>query len=351
MGAILSSIGKIFGILMYFIYNTIGLENYALSLLFMTIAFKVFLLPLSIKQSKSTLKMQEMQPELQRIQERYKNDKEKLQEEQMKFYQEKKYNPSSGCLPMLIQFPIIIALFYVIRMPMSYMLDIPARAVGQMAIESVQSGYIEEDKLKSIELRDPKNEEITDAYLQETYQAFIKKDAYIEIKILEIINRNPKIVDDNPYLSQEHKDVLNKFDLKVFNIFNLGVKPTLEFEKIKEDPATYIPPLILILIAVATTYLTSSALMTQQSKQKDKSKNPANSGCAGKSMIWMGPVMTLFIGFQTPGGLAVYWTLNNILSFGQQKIINKYFNNEPKVQEEEEKESAKVNNKGRKNGR
>ena len=63
----------------------------------------------------------------------------------MKFYQEKNYNPTSGCLPMLIQLPIIIALFYVIRMPMSYMLDMLARAVSHMALASIQSGDLQFD--------------------------------------------------------------------------------------------------------------------------------------------------------------------------------------------------------------
>jgi len=75
MGGILSAIGLLFGKLMYFIYNTIGFHNYALSLVFFTIAYKLILLPLSIKQMRSTQLMQELQPELQRIQERYKNDR------------------------------------------------------------------------------------------------------------------------------------------------------------------------------------------------------------------------------------------------------------------------------------
>lgn len=340
---ILSAIGKIFGMLMYFIYNTIGLQNYALTLVLITIVYKLILLPLSIKQSKSTQLMQELQPELQRIQERYKNDKEKLQEEQMKFYQEKGYNPTAGCLPMLIQFPIIIALFYVIRMPMSYMLDIPARAVAQMAIESVQSGDLPSDKL-NIELRDPKTDEITDAYLQEKYQEFTKKDAYVEIKILDIINRKPEIVNNNPYLSQEFKDVLNKFDLRMFKVFNLGVKPTINPKEIVASPGTYIPPLILLIIAIATTYITSSIMMPQQPQAKGKDGKPVNSGCAGKSMLWMSPLMTLWIGLGTPCGLSVYWTLNNILGFAQQKFINKFYKKDSKTQKEEN-DIAKVNNK------
>ena len=137
----------IFGKLIVFIYNTVGFHNYAISLLLFTIVYKVILLPLSVKQIRSTQKMQEYQPELQRIQERYKNDKEKLNEMTMKFYQEKGYNPTSGCLPLLIQFPIIIALFYVIRMPMTYMLELPAKAVGEMVIASVERGEFSKETL------------------------------------------------------------------------------------------------------------------------------------------------------------------------------------------------------------
>ncbi len=342
---ILSAIGALFGKLMYFIYNTIGFHNYALSLVFFTIVYKLILLPLSIKQMKSTQLMQELQPELQRIQERYKNDKEKLQEEQMKFYQEKGYNPTSGCLPLLIQMPIILALFYVIRMPMSYMLELPARAVSHMAIVSINSGELESIKT-DLEIKDPNKEELTDSYLQEFYKEISKKDAYVEIKILDIVNRKPEIVDNNPYLTDEHKQVLKDFDLKLFKIFNLGVKPEINPKKVIEEPGTYIPPLIIIIIAVATTFLTTAQMMPQQQQQQQKGKDgkQANAGCAGKGMLWMSPIMTLWIGLGTPCGLSVYWTLNNILSFVQQKIMNKYFKKDDNTKKEENK-VVKVNNK------
>ena len=67
MQGILSAIGLLFGKLMYFIYNTVGFQNYALSLLLFTIAYKIILLPLSVKQIKTTQRMQELQPELSRI--------------------------------------------------------------------------------------------------------------------------------------------------------------------------------------------------------------------------------------------------------------------------------------------
>lgn len=342
---ILSAIGALFGKLMYFIYNTIGLHNYALSLVFFTIVYKVILLPLSIKQMKSTQLMQELQPELQRIQERYKNDKEKLQEEQMKFYQEKGYNPTSGCLPLLIQMPIILALFYVIRMPMSYMIDLPARAVSHMAVVSMQNNDLEFKNVDlGFEIKDPSSPDYTDAYLQDVYKKVTQKDPYVEIKILDIIDRRPELVNNNPYLTDEFKQVLMDFDLKVFKIFNLGVKPEINPKKIFESPGTYIPPLIIILIAVATTFLTTSQMMPQQQQQKGKDGKPANAGCAGKGMLWMSPIMTLWIGLGTPCGLSVYWTMNNILSFVQQKIMNKYFKKDNDAKKEENK-VVKVNNK------
>lgn len=342
---ILSAIGALFGKLMYFIYVTIGFHNYALSLVFFTIVYKVILLPLSIKQTKSTLKMQELQPELQRIQERYKNDREKLQEEQMKFYQEKGYNPTSGCLPLFIQMPIILALFYVIRMPMSYMLDIPARAVSHMALVSMKSGDLPSIKT-DLEIKDPDTDELSVEYLQNFYKELTKKDAYVEIKILDIIDRKPEIIDTIPDFSDEYKQALKDFDLKVFNIFNLGVKPEIAPKKIIESPGTYIPPLIILLLAVATAFLTAQQVAPTQQQGKDGKKT--NAGCAGSSMLWIGPIMSLTIGLSTPSGLSVYWTLNNILSYVQQKVMNKYLKKDGNSKREEKK-VVKVSDKRSKN--
>lgn len=179
MSALLGLIGKLFGRLMLFIYSTIGANNYALSLVIMTLIYKLLTLPLSINQAKSSQKMKEWQPELQRIQERYKNDKQRLQEEQAKFYEEKGYNPMKGCLPMLIQFPIIIALFYVIRMPMAYMMKTPAAAVTHMVIQSVEEGYLNENTLKDFTFKEIKElqnkDDSTVLYLQETYKSLTKR--------------------------------------------------------------------------------------------------------------------------------------------------------------------------------
>ncbi len=338
MQGILSAIGMLFGKLMYFIYNTVGFHNYAISIILFTIVYKLILLPLTVKQMKSSQKMQEIQPELARIQERYKNDKEKLNEETMKFYQEKGYNPTAGCLPLLIQMPIIIALFYVIRMPMSYMLEIPAKAVGEMAIVSVQNGDISDASIGKETFDQIKDDPI------KVFQEFSKKDYYFEIKLMGVMDKKPEIVDSNPYLADNSKTVLKNFNLKMFNIFNFGIQPTLDFKAIAAEPATYIPPLILLLFAVATTYLSSMLLMppTPAPTGRDKNGKAANAGCAGKSMLWISPIMTLWIGLTTPSGLSFYWTINNILSFAQQKSLNTIFKKDNKESQESKEENKVV---------
>ena len=109
MGQIFGSIADVLGKYLYFIYNTIAFENYGLAIIIFTVTIKLVLLPLTLKQLKSSARMQEVQPKIQELQKRYKNDREKLNQELMKFYQENKINPAAGCLPILVQLPILFS--------------------------------------------------------------------------------------------------------------------------------------------------------------------------------------------------------------------------------------------------
>jgi len=95
-------------------------QNYGLSIILFTVFVKVLLLPLTIKQTKSTKAMQDIQPKLQEIQEKYKNKPEKQQQEIMNLYKEAKVNPVAGCLPLLIQMPILFGLYNVLRNPVDW---------------------------------------------------------------------------------------------------------------------------------------------------------------------------------------------------------------------------------------
>lgn len=109
---------KIFGQLLYYIYDFTG--NYGVAIIVFTILMKLLLLPLNIKQTKSMKDMQRLNPELQKLSKKYKNNKEKLNEETLKLYKVYKVNPAAGCLPLLVQFPILIGLFNALKNPELY---------------------------------------------------------------------------------------------------------------------------------------------------------------------------------------------------------------------------------------
>lgn len=96
-----------------FFYNLVG--DWGLSIIIITIIFRIIVSPLMHKQAKSSYMMQKMQPKIQEIQSKYENDKVRQQEEMQKIYAEMKFNPLAGCLPMLLQMPIFIAMFQVLR--------------------------------------------------------------------------------------------------------------------------------------------------------------------------------------------------------------------------------------------
>ena len=116
-------IAKPIGYLLAFIYRLVG--NYGISLIILTVIVKLVLYPLYAKQIKSTANMSDMSEKSKEIQKRYANDREKMNEEMQKLYAESGFNPMSGCLPMLIQFPIIMGLFALLRNPMKYMPNDP----------------------------------------------------------------------------------------------------------------------------------------------------------------------------------------------------------------------------------
>lgn len=114
----MGQIASLFGIALKAIYGVIG--NYGLSIIVFTIIVKMILMPLTVKQTKSTFAMSEINPKVKEIQVKYKNKPEKQNEEISKLYKESGINPLSGCLPILIQMPILMGLFYVFKDPVTH---------------------------------------------------------------------------------------------------------------------------------------------------------------------------------------------------------------------------------------
>ncbi|AGC69719.1 membrane protein insertase, YidC/Oxa1 family [Thermoclostridium stercorarium subsp. stercorarium DSM 8532] len=299
------AIARVLGRLLYIIYKTIAFQNYGIALILFTLIVKLILLPLTIKQIRSSQKISEMQPEIDRIQKRYKNDKEKLNQELAKLYQEKGVNPLSGCLPLFIQFPIIVALYYTIRKPLTYMLGWTKEFIGNIIIKimEIQPQFFQGSQYSFInQFESVKSDPVAVANLFE-------RNPYFEINVVDAINTIPELMGEG----------IEKISLNFLGIFNLGVKPTYDFNLIFQNPGLYLPALFMVLLAVATTFLSTKLSMKQMNQNSNSQVAQTNN-----TLLYFGPIMTLIIGFQAPVGLALYWTVSNLFQMAQQYFLDKY---------------------------
>lgn len=115
-------LGRLLKLIYDFLHGAHIPGSYGIAVILLTLIVRGLLLPLYIKQIHSMSKMAEVAPRLQEIQQKYKNDQKKLQEEMLKLYQETGYNPAAGCWPLLIQMPILFSLYYVFQNPLVYVL-------------------------------------------------------------------------------------------------------------------------------------------------------------------------------------------------------------------------------------
>lgn len=137
-------ISNLLGNMMKFIFDLVSgvgtetelISYYGVTIIITTIIFKLILLPVSLQQSKSTKKMNDLQPKIKEIQNKYKNDPQTQQAKLMQLYKENNYNPMSGCLILLIQFPIIIAMFNVLRNPVEFVFR------DQALYDAINKGFL-----------------------------------------------------------------------------------------------------------------------------------------------------------------------------------------------------------------
>lgn len=290
----LDFIARPLGMFLYFIYNTVAFKNYGLAIILFTLAIKLVLLPLTIKQLKSAAQMKEINPQIQELQRKYKNDKEKLNQEMLKLYSEHKVNPAGGCLPLLIQFPIILSLYWVIVQPLKFMLGKTPEQIKK--IVDFVAAQVGPERL-----------------------SFQK-----ELIALNYFSEHP---DKLPNVADALK-AAELVDMRFLGL-NLGKIPTFKWDIISSDMATYLPLLIIPVIAVIATYLSTRMTMP---KQEDSSQSAAMAATSN-SMLYIGPLMTLMFSFQVPAGVGLYWTINSVFQILQQLYINKFILNDNKDKE------------------
>lgn len=273
------------GALLRIIYNTIAFKNYGLSIILLTVIIKVIVLPLTIKQTRSMAKISEIQPQLQKLQEKYKSDPQKLNQEMAKLYQENKVNPAGGCLPLIIQMPILFSLYYVISQPLKYMFRISAETISHVF------SMIPAEAVKATAMHD--------------------------LSIITYFSENVDKLSNLGGSISEHM-LLNMNFLGI----DLGGIPSLDFSRLfgssPDMQAWYL--LMVPLLAVVSTYIS----MKYSMKQTPQQNNNPSANAMQKSMGLVSPIMTGFISFSVPAGLGLYWIISNLFQLAQQLFMNKF---------------------------
>jgi YidC/Oxa1 family membrane protein insertase len=288
---------NIFGYLLQLVYHLVN--NYGLAIISFTVVIKILLLPLSIKQQRSMKKSAELNEKMKVLQFKYKNDPEKLNQEMMNLYKSENMSPFSGCLTSIVQFLLLISIFYLVRSPLTYMEKIPTENINNYVQQLKDDG-------KTI------------------------SQVYPEIDVIR----------DYEFLKEKNPEDENVEKANIQMNF-LGLDLSKIPQQNMSDYTVYIIPILYILSSFISIRMTT-AMQEKQNKKKQEEKEVKIDGTTGqelvpqeennemdavmqtnKMMSWMMPIMSISIAFVAPLGLALYWLVSNILMIAERLILDK----------------------------
>lgn len=265
-------ISSVLGSVIRVIYNLVG-QNYLISLLIFTVLTKLLLFPLMLKQLKSTEGIQRIAPEDKKLREKYKDDPVKLNQEITKLYADNKISPMAGCLLPIIQIPIIIAMFYVVKQPLTYIAQMDQATMNTYTAQYLN---VEEDQ-------------VTDKIAKQ-YEINIAK----EYNIMDLSITSKISLGDTP------KDAFSKDETKRVSKWTLTI------------------PVLSLLFSYLSNFI--SSWLNKKNKTSTLTEDQAE---MQKSMNVMMPILSAYISFAWPLALGVYWLFGSILGIGQQFLIDK----------------------------
>ncbi len=310
-------------------YRIIG--NYGFAIIFFTVFIKLCLFPLDFKQKKSMAKTQKIQPLLMEIQKKYANDKEKQSQETMKLYQKYGINPMSGCLPMLIQLPIILALYWVVRKPILYMMGVDTADVWRVAEAFNSWAVANKDALP----------EALKNLVPLTYQKGLGSSNTFganEIQVAQLIFKHPEILDHAAIKTWD--TVLKPIDFSFFGL-DLSAVPSLntflgmfigKFSAVtKEVALLWIIPILAGVSSLISSKITTPSQKSDKKKgilseeEKAQQKQTSSSNDTMRSMTTIMPLFSAWFAFTLPAAVGLYWIVSNVIQVLQHIFVIKYF--------------------------
>ncbi|MBE6671738.1 MAG: membrane protein insertase YidC [Ruminococcaceae bacterium] len=274
-----------FGTIVKFCYN-IGGKNYLIALILFAVVVKIAMLPLSIKQQKNSIKQANLRPKEMAIRKRYagRNDQptqQKMQQDILDLYQKENFNPMGGCLPLLIQLPILLALYQVIIKPLQYLCKVPKDVITKL-----------------YEVAEITNKNATDA----------------QFKLISAMKEN------FAKFAETAKGHITEADLPNFKFFGVDLTRTPSLDDMSKTG------LVLLLVPVLTFVFMYFGMKINKKFTYNAAagtEQDAATGCSMKIMDWMMPLMSVYITFIVPAVIGIYWIFNNIFGTIQQVILAK----------------------------
>ena len=277
--------------IMDMIYGVVG--NYGLTIVLFTLVIKLIILPLDIKQRKSMRAMQDLQPKIDAINKKYEKDPEKKSQKTMELYKKEKVNPMGGCLPLLIQMPILFAMFAVMR-------HIGGEQVVAMYETAAAGGtFVPESFLWIKNIWQPDN-----------IMAAV-------IPSLSDLTGTLSAVKNNAILTEETVEMVR-------NNYEIVMKPVLEMYNTGYANGWAILPII----AGASQYFTTW-LMNGNRKGKPETQQSQQN----KMMNYMFPLMSVFFCWQYNAAFSIYWVTSNLYTIVTYAAFNFYFDKKAKKQD------------------
>ncbi|MBQ8004834.1 MAG: membrane protein insertase YidC [Clostridia bacterium] len=269
--------------------------NYIWALLIFEVIVEILFLPFGIKQQKNQIKQAKLRPKEMAIRNKYKGrddqvTRQKMQQEIQEFYQKENFNPASGCLPLLIQLPIILALYNIVIDPLKYVVGFTTEQI--QAIATIIEKNVENAKMTVGQ---------TIPFI--TQMKDLCDGSYD--KLVEIFGSVEGFTEKVPSL-----DVLPNFN--IFGNVNLGLIPS-------KDGVSW---LLIVPVLVFAIQFASTKLMRKFTYQAPAAQD-ANMGCSNTVMDITMPLMTAYFAYTFPAAIGIYWTAKNVLSSLKQFILSK----------------------------
>lgn len=343
---IIGSIAKLLGFIMNGIFNAlsyIGIENIGLSIIIFTVIVYTLMIPMTIKQQKFSRMSAVMNPEIQKIQKKYKNKKDqasmmKMQEETKLVYEKYGTSPTGGCLGSLIQFPILFALWPVIQNIPAYVTSIKDAYMPLVNQIMATDGY--QKIMEGIGKASPI------MINPETYD-YSKANTLVDVLYKFRPGTWDTLADKFPDLTNLIDSTKNSLThLNTFLGINIAETPGSMFMT-----ATKNFSIGLIIVALAIPVLSglsqwiSAKLMQQATSTGNDDDNPM--AAQMKTMMNVMPLISVFMCFSMPAGLGIYWIASAVVRTIQQLVINKFLSKKSmdELIEENIKKAAKKREK------